>query len=52
MAVLRDAPGSVARPRLDSVWPDETQRDRALQSLLSDGLVVETADNRYSLPHC
>ncbi len=50
MAVLRDAPGSVARSRLDGVWPDATQRDRALQSLLSDGLVVLAPDDRYALP--
>ena len=51
MAVLREAPGSVSRSRLDNVWTDAPQRDRALESLLSDGLVVETEDNRYSLPH-
>jgi A/G-specific adenine glycosylase len=50
MAVLRDAEGSVARARLDEVWADEVQRDRALQSLLDDGLVVEAADGRYALP--
>ena len=42
MAVLRDTEGSVTRARLDGVWPDETQRNRALASLLTDGLVVET----------
>ena len=42
MAVLRDTEGSVARARLDEVWPDDVQRDRALASLLADGLVVET----------
>ena len=49
MAVLRDAEGSVARPRLDAAWSDAVQRERALQSLLVDGLVVET-DGRYALP--
>ncbi len=49
MAVLRDAEGSVARPRLDAAWSDVTQRERALQSLLVDGLVVET-DGSYALP--
>jgi A/G-specific adenine glycosylase len=49
MAVLRDAEGSVARERMDSVWPDPVQRERALRSLLDDGLVVET-DGRYALP--
>jgi len=49
MAVLRDSAGSVARSRLDGVWSDAVQRERALQSLLDDGLVVE-AEGRYSLP--
>jgi len=49
MAVLRDAEGSVARPRLDAAWSDAVQRERALQSLLVDGLIVE-ADGSYALP--
>ncbi len=49
MAVLRDAEGSVARSRLDGAWPEEAQRERALRSLLADGLVVES-DGRYALP--
>ncbi len=49
MAVLRDAEGSVARARLDAVWSDVAQRERALQSLLDDGLLVES-QGRYSLP--
>ena len=50
MAVLRGAEGSVARTRLDAAWSDPVQRARALQSLLADGLVVETDGDRYSLP--
>ncbi len=49
MAVLRDAAGSVTRTRLDAVWSDAAQRDRALESLLADGLVVQSGD-RYALP--
>jgi len=49
MAVLREAGGSVARSRLDGVWSEAIQRDRALQGLLADGLVVE-AEGRYTLP--
>ena len=49
MAVLRDTEGSVAGARLDQVWADAVQRERALQSLLADGLVVES-DGRYALP--
>lgn len=50
MAVLREAEGSVARIRLDEVWSEETQRERALQSLIIDGLVVESTDGRFALP--
>jgi A/G-specific adenine glycosylase len=49
MAVLRDSESSVARSLLDGVWSDAVQRERALQSLLDDGLVVEVA-GRYTLP--
>ncbi len=49
MAVLRDSAGTVARPRLDAAWSDSVQRERALQSLLVDGLVVEI-EGRYALP--
>lgn len=50
MAVLRDAEGSVAATSLDDAWPDATQRDRALKSLLADGLLVLEPDGRYALP--
>lgn len=49
MAVLRDAPGSVSRERLDAAWSDDAQRARALTGLLDDGLVVEEA-GRFALP--
>lgn len=47
--VLRDGDGTSTRDRLDAVWPDAVQRDRALDSLLTDGLVVRDG-GRYSLP--
>jgi len=50
MAVLRASDGSVARDRLDATWSDAVQRERALTSLLADGLVVEVTGGRYSLP--
>ena len=50
MAVLREAEGSVPRGRLDQAWTEPVQRDRALQSLLDDGLVVLEPDDRYALP--
>ena len=50
LAVLRDAPGSVERVRLDAAWTVDHQRERALASLLADGLVVHHDDGRYALP--
>jgi A/G-specific adenine glycosylase len=48
--VLRGASGPVGRARLDAAWPqDPGQRVRALDSLLVDGLVEQTADGRFAL---
>jgi len=50
MAVLRDASGSVPKSHLDQVWTDGQQRERALDGLVSDGLVEVTRSGRYRLP--
>jgi A/G-specific adenine glycosylase len=50
LGVLRDAPGPVPAVRLDEVWPEDAQRIRALNGLISDGLVCEIAHGRYALP--
>ncbi|MEI7055112.1 A/G-specific adenine glycosylase [Nocardioides sp. CCNWLW239] len=50
LAVLRDADSPVHRSRLDAVWSDETQRKRALESLLQDALVVKVSADTYALP--
>jgi A/G-specific adenine glycosylase len=50
LAVLRDADGPVPRTRLDPVWPDPVQRERALVGLLADGLIQWTGDGTYTLP--
>ena len=50
LAVLREATGSVPKERLDAVWPDASQRTRALAGLLDDGLVVARGRQGYSLP--
>ena len=50
LAVVRDAEGTVAQPRLDAVWPDELQRARCLAGLVEDGLVVRTAAGTFALP--
>lgn len=48
--VLRAGTGPVLRAELDVVWlTDTAQRDRALDSLLVDGLVEQTADGRFAL---
>ena len=51
LAVLRDSPGPVPRHRLDVVWPDPVQRDRALRSLLDDGLITTHLPDVFQLPH-
>ena len=50
LAVLREAAGPVAAPLLDAVWPDPQQRARALDSLVTDGLVDPLPDGRFALP--
>jgi A/G-specific adenine glycosylase len=50
LAVLREAPGAVAKTRLDTVWENAEQRERALASLVADGLAAVDADGRYRLP--
>ena len=48
--VLRGSSVPVPRTHLDVVWlTDTAQRDRALDSLLVDGLVEQTADGRFAL---
>ncbi len=48
--VLRAKDSPVTRAELDVAWlTDTAQRDRALASLLDDGLVTETLDGRFAL---
>lgn len=48
--VLRESSIPVPRTALDIVWTSDTaQRDRALDSLLVDGLAEITSDGRYAL---
>jgi A/G-specific adenine glycosylase len=48
--VLRDNEFPVTRAELDVAWlTDHEQRERALNSLLADGLVVEMTDGRFAL---
>ncbi len=49
--VLRDTDSPVTQTQLDLAWTtDTTQRDRALASLIVDGLVQQTPDGRFALP--
>ncbi len=50
LGVLRSSDQSVEMDELDQAWPDASQRMRALESLRADGLAVELADGRWSLP--
>ena len=48
--VLRADPDPVGRSRLDIAWTEPVQRERALASLVRDGLVVALDDGRFALP--
>jgi A/G-specific adenine glycosylase len=48
--VLRGSATPVGKVALDVVWADPVQRDRALDSLVADGLVDPLPDGRYALP--
>lgn len=50
LAVLREATGVVPPARLDQVWPDASQRERALATLVADGLVEQRPGGGYALP--
>lgn len=49
LAVLRSSDGSVSADELAAAWADAVQRDRALASLVVDGLVVPVGSH-YALP--
>jgi A/G-specific adenine glycosylase len=50
LALLRESPDPVPAGRFDAVWPDDTQRARALDGLVADGLVDPLPDGRFALP--
>lgn len=50
LALLRAAPGAVAADDVAAVWPDDTQRERCLGSLLHDGLLARTPEGALVLP--
>lgn len=50
MATLRKSLEPVHKSQIDLVWHDPVQRERALDSLVSDGLVEPLSKARYRLP--
>jgi A/G-specific adenine glycosylase len=50
LAVVRDDDRPVPRSRLEAAWSEPAQRERALASLVEDGLLVPVEGNRYRLP--
>ncbi len=50
LALLRSADQPVEPSAMESVWAEDVQRDRALTSLLADGLAIELADGLLTLP--
>jgi A/G-specific adenine glycosylase len=50
LAVLRASHEPVATNAFDNEWPDAEQRERALASLVADGLVVHHPPHAYRLP--
>ena len=50
LAVLRDGSEPVTQAALDVVWADRVQLARALDGLVTDGLVDPLPDGRYALP--
>lgn len=48
--VLRGTEGPVPKSRLDKAWSQGGQRDRCLDTLLTDGLVEQLNDGRFALP--
>jgi A/G-specific adenine glycosylase len=50
LALLRDSQEPVPLTHFDTVWPDTTQRARALDGLVADGLVDPLPDGSFALP--
>jgi A/G-specific adenine glycosylase len=50
LAVLRAASAPVPKAELDACWPNAVQRERALDGLVSDGLVEPLPHATYRLP--
>lgn len=49
LATLRNAAHTVTSPELENIWADHAQRQRAIDTLTADGLIVRDT-NGYRLP--
>ncbi len=50
LAALRSRQHPLDASELEELWPDPLQRGRALDGLLTDGLVIGSSDTGYRLP--
>lgn len=50
LGMLRDSAEPVSAAALRTVWDDHAQRERALDSLVADGLVEPTGEDHFRLP--
>lgn len=50
LAMLRDSDHPVSSRRVEIAWPDASQRQRAMDSLVADGLVEPLPRGRFRLP--
>jgi len=50
LAVLRSDTRPVRRVQLRAAWTDDVQLDRAIDGLVTDGLVEPLAGDRFQLP--
>jgi A/G-specific adenine glycosylase len=50
LALLRESETPVSDGQVTTVWDDAVQRERALASLVDDGLIVRDGEGTFSLP--
>jgi A/G-specific adenine glycosylase len=50
MEMLRTSDGPVPRAAIAAAWPDAVQRERALATLIADGLIRRLPGGRFALP--
>jgi A/G-specific adenine glycosylase len=50
LAVIRESPFSVPLSAIEAAWPDDEQRGRAVDGLLTDGLIEVDPNGLFQLP--